>query len=161
MRDKETKAVVSQPPLIMKVHLQIQHHDKVCSHYLNIILRMRIHIIKKQLVILELMIPFGAFSVAEVISQRGQDNCGTEKLRLLSILVQKHLGPATGKGVLLTAAGPLITKCAVSHTLPVPSLADLRGRFFFNYYTHFYYHFKISINSLQREKPHSFSMEYP
>lgn len=29
VRDKQTKAVVFPPPLIMKVHLQLQHHDKV------------------------------------------------------------------------------------------------------------------------------------
>lgn len=54
---------------------------------------MRVHIIKKQLVILELVIPFGAFGVAEIVSQRGQDHCGTEELWLLSVLVQEHLGP--------------------------------------------------------------------
>ena len=41
---------------------------------------MRVHIIKKQLVILELVIPFGAFGVAEIVSQRGQDHRGSEEL---------------------------------------------------------------------------------
>ena len=120
---------------------------------------MRVHIIKKQLVILELMIPFGAFRVAKIVSQRGQDHRGTEELWLLSVLVQKHLGPAKGEGAPLTPAGPLATKPQknrASCVLPVFSLARFTRQIILNYYTDFYYPSKILINSYQRENPIAF-----
>lgn len=53
----------------------------------------RVHVIKKLLVIGILLVPLLGFIIAEIVSQRYQQNFATEKLRLLAILVQKGLNP--------------------------------------------------------------------
>lgn len=61
--------------------------------YLNMQFWVRVHVIKKLLVVGVLLVPLYSFIIAEIVSQWYQQNFATEKLRLLAILVQKGLNP--------------------------------------------------------------------
>lgn len=60
---------------------------------LDVELRVRVHVVEKLLVVVELLVPFLSLCVAEVITQGCQNHLGPEELGLLSVLVQQHQGP--------------------------------------------------------------------